>query len=387
MTVSEMMLEEWKLIRGHKFYTFGLVIPIVFTFFFGFVYSQEKIKHVPVRFLDESHSQLSQQIMQAFSASEAFDVEGTAQSEQELIDDVQYGRAFIGLVIPSDLSDHIKQGESGRIIAITDGSSLSIANTVLTNANTIISTYSIGISLKRVEAKGLPDSDVMSVLYGYRLLFNPGMSFLFFVPLGVMGVLIQNAALTSITLWIVREKSLGRWNTYYSFWRTPWQVYVARSFPYFLIILFAVICTSSVLKHVFHVPFIGDPGLLFLLSAFFILSVFGVASVLALLIQNIARVLQIVMFTALPSFILSGFTFPQMFMPKWVAALSNLLPLSHFLHALNEIAIKGNHWEQVSTDLKWLAGTFLLTSLLTLTIFSIQGRNYMMEQSAAECVL
>lgn len=384
MTVSDAMLDEWKLIWHHKFYSFALIIPMIFTFYFGFVYSHERIEHVPIRYIDEDRSQMSQQIIQAFAASESFQLVGAASSEQELLDDVKYGRVSMAVIIPPDLSENIKQGKQGEFIAVVDGSNLSIANTALTNASVIAKTFSIGISRKRVEAKGLADSSVESIRYGYRLLFNPGMSYLFFVPMGVLGVLIQNAALTSIALWIVREKSIGRWKGNFRYWHSPWKVFYARSFPYFLIIMLTVVCTTGILKNVFQIPFIGDFKLLFMLSAMFILSVMGVASLAAMLINKLARVLQMVMLTALPSFVLSGYSFPQMFMPDWVAALSKLLPVSHFLHGLTEIAIKGNGWDQISVDMASLAAIFLVTALASMTIFSIQGRKHMMEQTASE---
>ncbi len=384
MTVSDAMLDEWKLIWHHKFYSFALIIPIIFTLYFGCIYSHEKIEHVLIRYLDEDRSQISQQIIQAFAASESFQVVGAAYSEQELLDDVAYGRVSMALIIPPDLSETIKEGKQGKFLAVVDGSNLSIANVALTNASIIAKTFSVGISMKRVEAKGLADSSVESIRYGYRLLFNPGMSYLYFVPLGVLGVLLQNAALTAIALWMVREKTIGRWKSYFRYWRTPWKVFYARSFPYFLIIMLAVVCTTGILKNVFHIPFIGNVSLLFLLSATFIASVMGVASLVALFIDKLARVLQMVMLTSLPSFVLSGYSFPHMFMPDWVAALSKLLPVSHFLHGLTEIAIKGNGWDQIAADIASLAAIFLVTALASMTIFSIQGRKQMMGQTASE---
>jgi ABC-2 type transport system permease protein len=384
LTVSDAMLDEWKLIKHHKFYSFTLIIPIIFTLYFGFVYSHEKIEHVPIRYMDEDRSQISQQMIQAFAANEAFQVVGAANSEQELMDDVKYGRVSMGVIIPPDFSETIKQGKQGKFIAVVDGSNLSIANTALTNASIIAKTYSVGISRKRVEAKGLDDSSIESIRFGYRILFNPGMSYLFFVPLGVLGVLLQNAALTSIALWIVREKAIGRWKVNFRYWRTPWKVFYARSFPYFLMIMLTVVCTTGILRNVFQIPFIGDVKLLFLLSAMFILSVMGVASLAAMFINKLARVLQMVMLSALPSFVLSGYSFPQMFMPDWVAALTKLLPVTHFLHGLTEIAIKGNGWDQISVDMASLAAIFLVSTLASMTIFSIQGRKHMMLQTASE---
>ena len=47
-------------------------------------------------------------------------------------------------------------------------------------------------------------------------------------------------------------------------------------------------------------------------------------------------------FFFLPSMLLSGFMFPFRGMPEWAQWIGSVLPLTHFLHLVRGIMLKGN---------------------------------------------
>jgi ABC-2 type transport system permease protein len=54
------------------------------------------------------------------------------------------------------------------------------------------------------------------------------------------------------------------------------------------------------------------------------------------------------MVIATPSFILSGFTWPLSQMPVWVQAISNVIPLTHFLKAFRVLIIENGTFSQTT---------------------------------------
>jgi ABC-2 type transport system permease protein len=54
------------------------------------------------------------------------------------------------------------------------------------------------------------------------------------------------------------------------------------------------------------------------------------------------------MVIATPSFILSGFTWPLSQMPVWVQAISNVIPLTHFLKAFRVLIIENGTLSQTT---------------------------------------
>ena len=78
------------------------------------------------------------------------------------------------------------------------------------------------------------------------------------------------------------------------------------------------------------------------------------------------------MIVAVPSFIISGQTWPLMAMPKAVQGLSNMLPLTHFLEAFRRLLLENATITDILPQLYWLLGlTFLF---LVLALVSLKYR-------------
>jgi ABC-2 type transport system permease protein len=89
------------------------------------------------------------------------------------------------------------------------------------------------------------------------------------------------------------------------------------------------------------------------------LTVFVVAIVaMGIIISAIARdqlfATQLLMLIAVPSFLVRGFTWPQISMLGWIRDLSNLLPLTHFVLPLRQIFMQGADFSIIRPHLLWL---------------------------------
>ncbi|HEY3377537.1 MAG TPA: hypothetical protein VGL77_08585, partial [Armatimonadota bacterium] len=74
---------------------------------------------------------------------------------------------------------------------------------------------------------------------------------------------------------------------------------------------------------------------------------------------------------AVPSFLLSGYTWPQIAMTPGVLWLSNLLPLTHFVLPLRQIFMQAGDFELIRPHLLWL---WMLTSVSYLLAYPIVRR-------------
>lgn len=86
------------------------------------------------------------------------------------------------------------------------------------------------------------------------------------------------------------------------------------------------------------------------------------------LARNQFHATQMAVFFFLPSILLSGFMFPFRGMPGWAQVIGNLLPLTHFLHLLRGILLKGNNiherWPQIWPTLLFMAAVLALGLLV-----------------------
>jgi len=80
---------------------FALLIPMIQLFLFGFAVDTN-IRQIPTVVLDESHTQESRRLLEAFAGSDVFQLKIYAQSQDELYDAVRGGKARVGIRIPYD---------------------------------------------------------------------------------------------------------------------------------------------------------------------------------------------------------------------------------------------------------------------------------------------
>jgi ABC-2 type transport system permease protein len=63
---------------------------------------------------------------------------------------------------------------------------------------------------------------------------------------------------------------------------------------------------------------------------------------------------QVLMVIASPSFLISGYTWPQFSMVGWLRFLSDSQPVTHFALALRQVFIQGGSLESVRPHILWL---------------------------------
>jgi ABC-2 type transport system permease protein len=383
MSVSKMLTDEWRYLSHDKrLLGILLLVPLFFAILFGSIYYDGKIRSVPTVYIDEDGSQLSQQIVQAFDASEAFEIVGAATSEEELMQDVQEGKVYVGLIIPSGLSAKIKQGSQAELMTVIDGSNMTVASSILKSASEIAMTYSTGISMKRLEAKGVSPDQGSSIGMGYRMLFNPGGSLGIYLPLGYMGAINQQVILLGMALCAAREMENKRWEEFLIHWKAPWKVFFAKALPYFLIGNFVIYMTLGILKNVFHTPFLGQMGPLFTLIALFVFSLMTIGFLISITAHNTVDASKKTFQLTGPSFIVAGYVWPYMAMPSFFVHLGHVFPITYFLDGLTEIMIKGNGWEQIWEDVIALLIISLMTLILGMLCLTWQGKKYRKRKEA-----
>ena len=95
----------------------------------------------------------------------------------------------------------------------------------------------------------------------------------------------------------------------------------------------------------------GNLFLLYAIVLIFIAANLTLGITFSSIASNQLQAMQMTFFFFLPSILLSGFMFPFRGMPEWAQWLGSVLPLTHFLHLVRGIMLKGNTlvdlWPQI----------------------------------------
>jgi ABC-2 type transport system permease protein len=163
---------------------------------------------------------------------------------------------------------------------------------------------------------------------------------------------------------ITRERERGTMENLLAMPSTPLEVMTGKLVPYIGIGLIQVSIILLAARYMFHVPFFGSVGALYLAALLFIAANLTVGITLSSLARNQLQAVQLTFFYFLPNILLSGFMFPFQGMPVWAQWLGNLLPLTYFNRLVRGIMLKGNVW----TDSWPSVWPLMLFTVLVITI-------------------
>lgn len=351
MGILKVALRELKyIIRNKRMLVVIFMIPLLYMILFGLMYSTHVVKDIKTVVLDYNNTATSRAIAQGFRDSEKFDVVGQVASEAELRSEMENREITAGIVIPADLDAKIKTGEGSTVLVIVNGTNLLFSNAVLSAANEIVGTFSAGASIKSLESGSglLPDQATSAALparFALRIWYNPTFNYANFLLLGLAGTVAQQIALLYVASALSREKSLGTINELRPY--NAIEVVLGKLTVHFLLNMLSANLVYYLCISYFQVPYHGSIWTFELLLSVFLLTIMSLGVMLSIICKNELEATQLAMLFAVPSFLISGFTWPLQAMPDFVQMISKVLPLTYFVSEVRDLALMGINLEQV----------------------------------------
>ncbi|MED1723866.1 ABC transporter permease [Brevibacillus parabrevis] len=375
---SRLFLSEWKNMFANKtIRNVIFLVPIIYLTLFGFLYSEKKVMHIPTVMVDADQSELSRELYRAFEVDQTFQVTSIVGTEEDAMRLIDKGEANIALIIPAELEKNVKAGRSAEVLTVIDGSNMMISNTAVRAASTVVKSVSAGATLKKMEAKGSWGEEGVNLFtgidYRYRVLYNPTFSYMSFMVFGLTGTVFQQVLFLGIALSVAQQKEEGTWqDTLRS--HSFWAITASKLLPYFLAGTLNVFLGFVLLLKGFEIPYYGSTLDLMLIATAFNLAVLAIGYAISFFSKDQLQATQVAMMIAVPSFMLSGFTWPLASMPTAVAAIGKSLPLTYFLNGVREILSKGHGLSYVTHDLVVLGFMILLGLFSAYCIYLLQTR-------------
>jgi len=327
--------------------------------------------------VDSDQTELSRELYRGFEADQTFGMIGLVDTETEAMRMVDQGKAQIALIIPPDLERNVKAGRAAEVLTVIDGSNMMISNTAVRAANSVIKTVSAGATLKKLEAAGRWGEEGKTLYTGidfrYRVLYNPTFSYLSFMVFGLAGTVLQQVLFLGVALSVTQQKEEGTWHSTiatYSFW----EITLAKLLPYFLAGTLNMVLGFSLLLKGFGIPYYGSTMDLMVIASLFNIAVLSIGYMISFLFKDQLQSTQIAMLIAVPSFMLSGYTWPFLSMPTYIAAIGKSLPLTYFLDGVREILSKGHGLSALSQDMIVLGFMTLVSLFVSYLIYLYQNR-------------
>jgi len=343
-----------QILRDARSLIIVVLMPAVLVLLFGYGVNLD-LKRLPVYVLDQDGSQQSQDLLKHFQASEYFQIARVVSDYSALTRALDDGHAKMGIVIPWDFSQRLRDGRPVEIQALVDGSDDNTANVLIGYSQAVVQGYSAQVQIDWLRERGLSiQPAAMSV--ETRTWYNEDLESSAFIIPGVLALVMSviGAFLTSLT--IAREWERGTMEQLISTPVTAMEIMLGKLAPYFVLGMFDTVISALIAIYWFQVPFRGSWVTLMVASALFMVVVLSLGFFISVLAKSQFAASQIaLLITFLPAFLLSGFLFSIEQMPIVLQWITRILPARYYVSALKDIFLKGTPASMLYAELIPLA--------------------------------
>jgi len=304
----------------------------VYSIFYPMPYLNEVVTQVPVVVVDHDRSDLSRKMIQMIDAGQNVSVALQALSFENARQVLYRGDIYGIIVIPEDFSSRILRGEQATIAAHADAGYFLIYRQIVSGITASVKTFSAGVEIKRLTAKGLPYPKALALRNPLPLstypLFNPSGGYAGYVVPAAFIIILQQTLLIGIGMLRGTKKEMIGRNTssiLKSESNTMTRI-LGKTLAYFSLYLVHALFYLEVLHRFYRFPHRGNILSLLGFVVPFLLATCFLGLFLSKLFYQRETSMIVLGFTSIPILFLSGFAWPIESMPGWLHTLSLLLP-------------------------------------------------------------
>jgi ABC-2 type transport system permease protein len=332
----------------------AIAIPMMMLLLFGFALTLD-VDHVPIVVWDQNNTPDSRELVSQFAGSPYFSLVRYVNNEGEMNRAIDSGDALMGLVVPYDFARRLASQTQVPLEVAISGVDSNTATITLGYAEAIVDIYSQEWMIRRFGRQG-PTKVQIPLDVRARVWFNADLESKNYIVPGLIAVIMMVIAAMLTSLCFAREWERGTMEQLIS---TPVQgseLVLGKLIPYYAIGLLDMVLAVVLGQFLFQVPLRGNVALLFGVASIFLVGVLTMGMLISIVTKSQLLASQLAMTaTFLPSFVLSGFIFAIVNMPRPIQWLTYLVPARYFIGILKGIYLKGVGLDILAAD------TILLT--------------------------
>ena len=336
-------------IRDPRSLGMAIAIPMLMLVLFGYALTLD-VDNVPIVVWDQSGWQMSREFISHFAGSRYFALRGYVRNYRELERAIDSREALVALVISRDFTGHLESGRPAAAQLIVDGSDANTATIAMGYAEAVAQAFSQKLAVEHIRRLGGRSLSIPLDVRP-RVWFNTDMESKNFIMPGLIALIMMVIAALLTSLTVAREWERGTMEQLISTPVKGTELVFGKMIPYFAVAMFDVVLAVLMGEFLFHVPFRGSAVLLFAVAAIFLVGGLSLGLAISIVARNQLLAMQMSMlFTFLPTFILSGFMFAIPNLPKPIQVITYIVPARYFVAILRAIYLKGVGLEIVALE-------------------------------------
>ncbi|MFZ0692772.1 MAG: ABC transporter permease, partial [Alphaproteobacteria bacterium] len=330
--ILPILIKEFIELKRDKWQRFRLIVPpLVQMLVFGYAATFE-VYHVSTIVLDRDQTMESRDLISHFSFTGRFDIVKDAMTDAEIENAINNSDAAVAIVIHPGFAALLRKGQPAPIQVIVDGTNSNTALISLGYLNLIVAQYSQDYAAELMNhGHGQDGAKPVQVTLEQRPWYNPNLNGRWFFVPGVIGTLTLVVIINLTASAIVREREAGTLEQIMVSPIRPSEFILGKTLPFFIVGMAEVALVAVFGTLWFDIPFVGNPLILLLGTALFLLSTLGLGLLISTVCKTEQQAFASNFFVINPMFTLSGFAFPIASMPKPLQWLTYLDPLRYYL--------------------------------------------------------
>ena len=338
-------------IRDPRTLVIALIMPVVLLLLLGHTMTLD-IDGIPVGVYDQSKSQESRALIEAYRATDSFVLDLSPQSHDDLRRLMDGDRIQAGLIIPPDYAAGIQASGTAEVALVIDGSSPTIGEQLLAIGTTIGQAHGIRIVQEKLGVGGLELPGIDTRL---RIWYNPNMESIVFMVPALIGMILQMMCSSLTAAAIVREREHGTMEQLSIAPIRSGELILGKTFPYMIIAIVDAVEILILGMLWFGLVIHGSWVLLIAFCLVFMFTSLAWGLVVSVIAQTRQQAEMMNMALLLPSFMLSGILWPRAALPLILQYLGALIPLTYFTEMIQGVILKGVGLDVLGLQLGMLA--------------------------------
>jgi len=335
---------------------------------FAGVYSHQRLDNIPTAIVDLDKSNASQEVITDLKNSENLQIVTYPDDFVQLKELIEKGEVIVGIVIPENYGKNVALHRQTRVGVVIDGSNMAYATNASSAVLTVTRSIGAKIGISTLIAKGIEPNQAQeayqSIEFREDSWFNPTTNYAYFLVLAFAVNIWQQCCTLASCMNVIGEKGVSSWMQIRSSGVSVWKLFICKSFVHIGAFMLMILPVYFLAFEVFKFPLAcGWPAIL-LFTFTFAICLHSLGTVMSSAAGNAVDSTRFGMVIALPSFIISGFTWPLESMPQWFQPLAWFFPQTWFFQGINYLTFKNPGWE-------FMYRYFLILGLMAILFYSV----------------
>jgi len=343
-----------------------ILMPLFMMVMIGFIYpSNNTLSNVPVALANQDApfhnstvgSQAFLTVLQGINNSTGMLTITNATGTDEIKDLVQKGNVEGGIVIPSNFTESILNGEQGVIIIVTDQSNPQVSATIQAALSVVFDQMGTMLAQQNVQRlnPAVNASNSLAIVKPYSVqtvgVVSGTPSYFDFIAPGIMAMTVMMSVMTGLPVAISQEKEIGTLDGMMVAPINRLSIILGKTLAQTARGLLQGAIILVLAAGLFHVAIQGSILLVFALLLLGVFSFVGLGIVITSFAKDQETAQMMMMTLMFPMMFLSGVFFPIQQMPWYMQDISRVLPLTYASQALRKVMVLGAGIPDIYTEL------------------------------------